>query len=264
MTQVPHPLSPRPGKRLLIAALHLPDLSVRRNLGRAYLEDYTLANTEALVAGGIDHIILQDQTRQNGPAAPETVAVTSALGRAMKLAHPAMTLGIIVQAHDAVAPIAIAHAAGADFVRLKIFVGAAMTFEGHREALAVAATTYRHHLRADGIALMADVFDRTCVPTIDVTPDRAARAAVGHGADSLVLTGANLEDSLSRIRAARSLGLGRPVLIGGGVTVANVAGVLQVADGAIVSTSLMRNGYREGDLLRWDSARTRQMVEAAA
>lgn len=169
-----------------------------------------------------------------------------------------------MQAHDAVAPLAIAHASGADFVRLKIFVGGAMTFEGHREALAVAATTYRHHLRAETIALMADVFDRSCVPTIDVTPERAARAAVGQGADALVLTGAELDDSLARIRAVKALGLHRPVLIGGGVTSNNVAGVLSVADGAIVSTSLMREGYRENDLLRWDSARTRQLVEAAA
>lgn len=261
--QIAKTFSCRPGKRLLIAALHLPDLSERRNLGRAFLEDYTLANTDALVAGGIDHIILQDQTRQVGPAAPETVAMTAALGRAMKLAHPEMSLGIIVQAHDAVAPLAIAHAAGADFVRLKIFVGAAMTFEGHREALAVAATTYRHHLRAEGIALMADVFDRTCVPTIDVTPERAARAAVGQGADALVLTGPDMNDSLARIQAAKTLGLQRPVLIGGGVTTSNVAKVLSVADGAIVSSSLMREDYCEGDLLRWDSARTRQLVEAA-
>jgi len=26
----------------------------------------------------------------------------------------------------------------------------------------------------------------------------------------------------------------------------------------------MRDGFREGDLLRWDSARTRHLVEAAA
>jgi predicted TIM-barrel enzyme len=264
MNRYIRPLEARPGKRLLIAALHLPDLSVRRDLGRAFLEDYTLANTEELVAGGMDHIILQDQTRQIGAAAPETIAITASLGRSMKLAHPQISLGIIVQAHDAVAPIAIAHAAGADFVRLKIFVGAAMTFEGHREALAVAATTYRHQIRADGVALMADVFDRTCVPTIDVSPERAARAAVNHGADAIVVTGADENESLARIRAARAQNLGCPVLIGGGVTASNVAGILKVADGAIVSTSLMRPDYKDGDLLRWDRALTRTLLEEAA
>ncbi len=257
-------LNARPGKALLVAALHLPDLSTRRDLSPAFLEDYTLANTETLVSGGIEHVILQDQTRQVGLAAPETVALTAALGRAMKRAHPELTLGIIVQAHDAKAPIAIAHAAGADFVRLKIFVGAAMTFEGHREALAIGAVTYRHYLRADQVAIMADVFDRTCVPTIDVSPERAAQSAVRNGADALVLTGSDVADSLARIEQARAAGVTRPVLIGGSVTEANVREVLSVADGAIVSTSLMRPDYVEGDLLRWDAGRTRALVETAA
>ncbi|ASP20033.1 BtpA family protein [Antarctobacter heliothermus] len=257
-------LSPRPGKPFLVAALHLPDLSVRRHLSPAFLEDYTLANTEALVSGGIDHVILQDQTRQKGEAAPETVALTAALGRTMKRAFPEMSLGIIVQAHDACAPIAIAHASGADFVRLKIFVGAAMTFEGHREALAVEAVSYRHRLQADNVAIMADVFDRTCVPTIAVTPERAAVSAVHNGADALVITGSDVPDSLARIRAARGAGVKRPILIGGSVTAQNAQDVLAAADGAIVSSSLMRPDYAEGDLLRWDAGLTRALVDAAA
>lgn len=113
----------------------------------ALREDDTLANAEVFVSAGIRRIMLQNQTRQRGPASAETIAMTAALGRALQLAHPTVSLGITVEAHDAVAPIAIAHASAAGFVRLKVFVGAARTVEGRKEALAIDALTDRHQLR---------------------------------------------------------------------------------------------------------------------
>ena len=56
----------------------------------------------------------------------------------------------------------------------------------------------------------------------------------------------------------------RPILIGGSVTAQNAQDVLAAADGAIVSSSLMRPDYAEGDLLRWDAGLTRALVDAAA
>lgn len=252
-----------PSDPLVIAALHLPDLSVGRHLSMAFLEDYVLANTEVFAEAGVRRIILQDQTRQKGPATAETIAITSALGRAMKIAFPAISLGIIVQAHDAVAPLAIAHATGADFVRLKIYVGAAMTMEGSKEALGIEARTYRHHLRRDDIAILADVFDRTCVPLIDISPEEAAAGAVKFGADGLVITGASFSDSLSRIRAAKAAGIKRPIVLGGSVTSENIAETLSVADGAVVSTALMRAEAKPGDLLHWDKDKTSRFMDMA-
>lgn len=247
----------------VVAALHLPDLSVGRDVSMAFLEDYVLANTQVFVGAGIRRIMLQDQTRRKGAASAETIAVTAALGRMMKREHPDLSLGIIVQAHDAVAPLAIAHASGADFVRLKIFVGAAMTLEGTREALAVEARTYRHRLGRDDIAILADVFDRTCVPLIDISPEEAAKGAVKFGADGLVITGATFDDSLSRIRAAKASGVRRPILLGGSVTQDNIRATLKVADGAVVSTALMKEDAGRADILHWDGAKTQRFMDAA-
>ena len=174
----PQTPSPTPVDRTIIAALHLPDLAVARQTSLAYLEDYVLANAAVFAEAGVPSLMLQDQTRQNGPAAPATVALMAALGSLLRRTHPAIDLGIIIQAHDAVAPLAVAHAAGASYVRLKVFVGAAMTMEGAKSALAVEARSYRHELRRDDIAIFADVFDRTSVPMIDVPPQDAALAAV--------------------------------------------------------------------------------------
>ena len=244
---------------LIVGALHLPDLSVARDLSYPQLEDFALTNAEAFISGGMRRIMLQDQTRQTGPAVAETIAQTAAIGRSLKRAFPQMSLGIIVQAHDAEAPLAIARASGADFVRLKVFVGAAMTFEGPRDPLAIRAVTYRHHLRAPEIAIMADVFDRTSRPLIDVDPAEAAMAAQKYGADALVLTGASFADSLARVRAARQAGVARPILIGGSVDEGNITEALAVADGAIVSTSLMS---RQGGLMaRWDRDLVARLME---
>ena len=254
--------TPRPIDRTIIAALHLPDLGVARHTSMAYLEDYVLANAAVFAAAGVPSLMLQDQTRQNGPATPATVALMAALGRLLRGAYPAIDLGIIIQAHDAVAPLAVAHACGASYVRLKVFVGAAMTMEGARSALAVEARTFRHELRRDDIAILADVFDRTSLPMIDVPPEEAAQAAVRLGADGLVLTGATFADSLARVRDAKAAGVARPVWVGGSVTEHNVAQALAVADGAIVSTSLMRDKPAADDLLRWDGDKTQRFMDA--
>ncbi|MFT8246659.1 BtpA/SgcQ family protein [Roseomonas sp. BN140053] len=247
---------------VVIAALHLPDLSVRRELSMGFLEDYALRNAAVFAEAGVPALMLQDQTRQVGPASPATVAVTAALGRLIRREFPAMALGIIVQAHDAVAPLAIAHAAGASFVRLKVFVGAAMTAEGPRNGLAVEARSYRHELRRDDVAILADVFDRTSRPLLDVPPAEAVLMAEKLGADGLILTGGSFADSLDRVRAARAAGARRPVLIGGSVTEANLAEALAVAEGAVVSTSLMRPGASPEDVLQWDADRTRRFMDA--
>ena len=260
--KTPHPLfSARPR---VIGALHLPDLGVARATPVSWLEDYVVANARVFAEAGFPALMLQDQTRTPAAAETSTVATVSALGRLLRREFPAMRLGIIVQAHDAEAPLAIARATGADFVRLKVFVGASMTAEGPRAALAPAARTYRHAIHADGVAILADVFDRTSVPMVDMPPERAAMWAQSMGADALVLTGASFADSLDRIAKARAEGVTVPVVLGGSVTEANVVEALSVADAAIVSTALMRKGAGEGDLLRWDATLARRFVERAS
>lgn len=248
---------------LVIAALHLPDPIAAGRRSMAWLEDYVLTNARVFSEAGIPAVKLQDQTRETGPAATTTVAVMAALGRLVRHEFPALRLGIIVQAHDAAAPFAIAQAAGACFVRLKVYVGAAMTAEGPREGLAVAARQARAAPGADGVALLADVFDRTAIPMIDLPLERAALWAEQLGADGLVLTGATFEESLARVRAAQAAGVRCPILIGGGIDAANVGQALAVSHGVIVSTSLMRRDAPADAVQRWDPDRCRRLMDAA-
>ena len=249
------------GRNAVIAALHLPSLRSPHGRSLAYLEDYVLTNAAVFADAGVPAVMLQDQTREPGPARLETVAVVSTLGRLIRQAHPPLRQVIIVQAHDAGAPLAIAHACGAAFVRLKVFVGAAMTMEGPKTGLGVVAHSMRHELGREDIALLADVFDRTSVPMVDIAPAQAALWAEQLGADGLVLTGDSFAGTLERIHAARAAGVRRPLLVGGGVTGDNVAEALRAADGAVVSTSLMLGGAGPAALLRWDAGKVQRLMD---
>ena len=245
------------GHPAIIAALHLPG---GRGHSVAQLEDYVLANGAVFAEAGFPAIMLQDQTREVGSADPQTVAIMASLGTILRKAFPALALGIIVQAHDGVSPIAIARACGASFVRLKIFVAAAMTMEGPRSGIGIEAVNWRD-IYAPDVAILADVFDRTSIPIVDIEPAHGALWAQKIGADGLVITGTNFSDSLHRIRNARSAGVKLPVLLGGSVTDVNVAEALNQANGVIVSTSLMQNAGGLG-WPSWDRDKCLRFMDA--
>lgn len=248
---------------LVIAALHLPNFDLSRDRSIAWFEDYTVANSRVFADAGIPFVKLQDQTRTTGPAKPETLARMAALARLIRSECPDIGVGIIVEAHDPIAALAIAEASGADFVRLKIFVGGAMTSEGPRHALGAEAVAYRSAIGAKSVAILADVHDRTARPLSDETQPFAANWAAKVGADGLVITGASFEDTLDRISTVRKTVSHRPVLIGGGVTAGNVDKALAAAQGVIVSSALMRNAAEEDDLVRWDVDLCSNLMEAA-
>lgn len=246
----------------VIAALQFPPFRGHDVMPMSWYEDYMLANAEAFVEGGITAIKIQDETNQPGPASARTIARMSALGRILRQAHPDLSLGIIVQAHDAIAPLSIADACGADFVRLKVFVGTSVNAEGTRNALSVEAAAYREELGRRDIAIMADVHDRTSVPLSRVDDATACGWAEKMGADALVLTGLSFDDSCSKIDTVRKAGIKRPLFIGGGINTSNAQTALQQADGVVVSTSLMREGISDNDILRWDVVAVRELMDA--
>lgn len=174
-----------------------------------------------------------------------------------------MGLGIIIEAHDPAAALAVAHAVNADFVRLKVFVGGAMTADGPRNGLSAAATAYRSSIGRPDIAILADVHDRTARPLSDETQPFAAQWAAKSGADGLIITGSSFADTKQRIDAVREKAPALPILIGGGVTESNVREALAYSDGLIVSSALMRKGADPDDLAQWDSDLCRRFMDAA-
>lgn len=248
-------------RHAIIAALHLPDVGEGRSA--AWLEDYVVQNAQVFAKAGIPWVKVQDQTRTDGLAASETIARMAALTRLIRAEVPDLGLGIIIEAHDPKAALSVAAAAGADFVRLKVFVGGAMTAFGPRYALAPQAVAHRTHLGREDIAILADVHDRTAVPLSSESQPMASAWAVKAGANGLVITGHSFADTQDRIAAIRSEGVRAPILIGGGVTTENVASALDCADGVVVSSSLMRKNIGADDPIRWDGDACARFMDAA-
>ena len=249
---------------LVIAALHLPyGEQSTLSLDMHWLEDYVLQNMRVFVEAGIPAVILQDETLNAGRAWPETVATMAVLGHLARSQFPDMQLGIIVQAHDPVAPLVIANAADAAFVRIKVYVGAMVKADGVQVSCGVEARNCRAHLGREDIKILADVHDRTGIPLGNVPLEMAAGWAVTAGADALILAGVSHEESMERIRRVRSAGIGRPLILGGGAHEGNIAQALEEVDGVIVSSALKREHLQPGDIVRWDRDKVNQFMDAA-
>jgi uncharacterized protein len=156
---------------------------------------------------------------------------------------------------------AVASAAGADFVRIKVYVGAMLTPFGIESGQAFAAIRARNACDATKVAILADVHDRTGIPLASggfgEDLDHAVRLG---GADGLVLTGKSYSQTLELIGIARKQLGDVPILVGGGVTATNFAEVARVADGAIVSSSLKDSA---GPFGKFVPAKIRSFMEEA-
>ena len=248
---------------LVITALHLPELRHMQDLSMNYLEDFVLQNMAVFVKGGIPAVILQEETLNTSQASAESIAVLSVLASKARAEYPQIQLGIIMQAHDGISPLAVAHASGASFVRLKVFVGAMLKSEGIEQGCGVAARNYREKIGREDIKILADVHDRTGLPMADIPIEIASEWAVRTGADGLILTGFSFEESIQFLKTVRESGITAPLIMGGGTTEDNVASVLKYANGVVVSSALKNSNPNPKDLVLWDIELVKRFMDRA-
>jgi membrane complex biogenesis BtpA family protein len=236
-------------RKPLIGMVHLPALpgSPRdTGVGMEPILARAVEDARALAEGGADAIMVEnffDAPFAKDSVPPHTVA---ALTRAVAAVREAVTLplGVNVLRNDARSALAIAHICGAQFVRINVYVGAAVTDQGIIEGAARMAVLYRKELGAK-VAIWADVFVKHAAQLGESTLEAAARDAVLRGmADGLIVSGVSTGsvtdiDDLRRVKAALPA---TPLLVGSGFNAATAADLLRYADGAIVGTSLKRDG----------------------
>ncbi len=254
----------------IVAALHLPPFPGSGHPdAKSMLEirDYALRNTEMAVKAGIENLYIQDLGDHPvaRPIPPHIIAGTAVIGAAIRNEFPHLHLGICLMGHGAREPLAIAQAIGAQYVRLKVYVGAMIKAEGLLEGCAAEAIQYRRLIGAEDISIYADVYDRTGEP-LGRLPlvEESRQAAVFGRADALVLTGQSFQESLEMITEVRKSKLNTPVFIGGGVNEGNVKEAMSAADGIIVSSAFKSlSGFtRESMRLDWDEAKIQSFMQA--
>ena len=224
-----------------------------------------LADARALLDGGMDALLVEnhgDVPFVPGRVESATVAAMAVLAGAIRRAAPGVPLGINVLKNDARAALAIACAAGAQFIRVNVHAGAVVADQGIVQTEAHATLRDRRLLDAD-VKLFADVQGKHAAPLAPVELEQEARDLVHRGlADALVVSGRATGEAtpLSDIKRVRSAVPGVPVLAGSGATVDTVAELLSVADAVIVGTALKRDGDVRNPV---DPERVRRFVAAA-
>ncbi len=153
-------------------------------------------------------------------------------------------VGVNVLRNDASAALAVAAATGAGMIRVNVLSGSMYTDQGIIEGRAAEIARERAALGWTGL-LLADVFVKHAVPPAGLTLVQAARdLGERSGADAIVVSGTGTGEAvdLADARVVRRAAPDLPVVIGSGATAATIAGLLEVADAAIVGTAVKVDG----------------------
>jgi len=239
--------------RPIVGMVHLDPLpgAPKATDGLATVCEAAVRDAHRLATGGVDGLMLENYG--DAPFYPDdvpkhTVAAMTRVGTAVSEAVDC-PVGINVLRNDAEAALSVAAAVDADYVRINVHTGAAVTDQGVIEGRAHETLRLREQLGVD-TKILADVDVKHAAPL-------AAERSVGDQfadlverglADGVIVSGAGTgaavdTDVLERVAAARSdRGLSTPLLVGSGVTADSVAQLLAVADGAIVGTALKAGG----------------------
>ena len=239
-------LSSRP---LVIGMLHLPTLPGSPGFdGRLdALRECVLRDAESLVAGGIENLMIEnfgDAPFFPHSVPPITLTHMTAIAEQVR-SRLGVRIGINVLRNDGCGAMAVAHASGADFIRVNVLCGARVTDQGLVTGIAHDVLRLRANLRAEHIAILADVDVKHSAalaarPIEDEVHDLVGRG----GADAVIVSGSATGQAVDRTMLARvtQAAGATPVLIGSGADIETIGTLMNDAAGVIVGTSLKRNG----------------------
>lgn len=207
-----------------------------------------LADAVALVAGGVDAVIIEnfgDAPFRRGRVDAITVAAMTRICLAVR-DRVACPIGVNVLRNDAEAALAVAVACGAAFIRVNVHTGVLATDQGLIEGRADETLRLRAALNAQQIQVFADVLVKHAQPIGAITLAEAVDDLVERGlADAVIVSGPATGHATRAgdVSEAARCAAGVPVYVGSGVTADNVDQVMPPATGVIVGTSLKRDGH---------------------
>jgi membrane complex biogenesis BtpA family protein len=252
----------------LIGMLHAPPLpgSPRFAGQLADVVTHVLRDAETLAAEGVPALLLENFG--DAPFYPErvpgvTVAALTRLAVEVRRRFD-LPLGVNVLRNDGESALAIAVAAGAEFIRVNVLTGVRVTDQGLVAGRAHELLRLRRGLDARGVAILADVDVKHSAPLgprplEEETADLVERG----GADGVIVSGprTGAPASLEQLRVVRHVAGGAPLYVGSGVTLETIDATLELADGWIVGTALKRDGDVAAPV---DPQRIRPLVAALA
>lgn len=205
---------------------------------------------------------MHDLPYLRGRVGPEVVAAMALVGQAVK-AEFGGPVGLQILAGANQEAMAVAHAAGLDFVRAEGYAFAHVADEGIIQSSAAELLRYRRLIGAERVQVWADVKKKHSAHAItaDVSLGITAETVEFMRGDAVIITG-NVTGDPPRLEDVREAkGHCRlPVLLGSGVTPDNLAPFYAEADGFIVGSYFKVDG-------RWsntvDPKRVERFMQAA-
>ena len=215
--------------------------------------------------GGVDGLMVEnmhDVPYLRGSVGPEVVAALAVVARAVK-AEAGLPVGVQILAGANVESVAVAHAAGLDYVRVEAYAFAHVADEGLIQSSAAELLRFRRKIGAERVRVWADVKKKhsSHAITADVSLGETCAAVEFMRGDAVIVSGSATGEAprAADVREAKSH-CRVPVLLGSGITPENVEEFYDAADGFIVGSYFKERGLWSNTV---EPARVRRMVEAA-
>lgn len=230
------------------------------------LEERAVAECAIYRAAGVHGVMLEnmhDVPYLRGGVGPEITAAMTVLARAVKAAS-SLPCGVQILAGANHEALAVAHAAGLDWVRVEGFAFAHVADEGIIESSAASLLRFRRQIGADRVQVWADVKKKHAshALTADVGIGETAAAAEFMRADAVIVTGSSTGECPAEHDVAEVRGrCGLPLYLGSGIMPENLPRYFASADGFIVGSAFKAGGrWREGV----DASRVQRFMDAYA
>jgi len=227
----------------VIGMLHLPPLpgSPKFAGDAEAILPAVMRDARALAEGGVAGLMLENFFDvpfypRDVPTHVATWMTMIALEVRQKIGLP---LGINVLRNDGCTAMAVAAAAGAQFIRVNVLCGARVADQGILQGIAHDLLRLRTSLNCD-IKIFADVDVKHSAALAVRAIDEEVRDTIHRGlADAVIVSGAATGKpvELAKLRAVKSAAGKTPVFLGSGVTARTIRGLARHADGFIVGTS---------------------------
>lgn len=209
--------------------------------------EFALKEVKTFNKGGVDGLIVENAWDLPF-SKPENIGLETAAAMAYVtkplIREADVPIGINILANASKASLAVARATDAPFIRVNQWVNAYIANEGFIEGAAAEALRYRSYIKGEHIKIFADVHVKHGSHSIvaDRSIEEQTKDAVFFGADVLIATGNRTGDptninEIKKIKDNTEL----PVIIGSGLNIENISENLNVADGAIVGSSLKKD-----------------------
>ena len=233
----------------VIGVIHVGALPGTPRSSQSVAEIVASAGNEARMyrEAGVDGVIIEnmhDVPYLRGEVGPEIVAAMTAVAVEVKR-ECGLPAGVQILAGANIEAMAVAHAAGLDFIRAEGYAYAHVADEGLIQSSAARLLRYRKMIGATNVQVWVDVKKKHAAHAItaDVSLGETAETVEFMGADCVIVTGSatGKAPAIADVQEARSH-CRLPVFLGSGITAANVAEFYEDAGGFIVGSAFKVDG----------------------